>query len=140
MVLVDEVSEGGSALDAVCRGGESDDVRVVIGGAEAELVALVAVTLVVVFDVTVQDDPQVAFGGDEHPVGAFCWNSFHSALGVGVHSRCLRCGLHDLDSGGGEDCVEGGGGAAVAVANQMGESLAGVLEVEGELVGELGGP
>jgi hypothetical protein len=36
--------------------------------------------------------------------------------------------------------VEGVGEAAVAVADQVGEPLAGVFEVGGELAGEVGGP
>jgi hypothetical protein len=50
----------------------------------------------------------------------------------GVHPRGPWCGEHDLDADGGEDGVEGGTELRITVANEVRESVAGVLEVAGK--------
>jgi len=51
--------------------------------------ALMRASRVVVLGVPVQNDPQVAFADDEHPVGAFDTDGLHPALGEGIHLRTL---------------------------------------------------
>ncbi|ALG12239.1 hypothetical protein AOZ06_40065 [Kibdelosporangium phytohabitans] len=82
----------------------------------------------------------MALSGDEDPVGALSAEGADPAFGEGVHPRGLRCGEHDLDANGGEDRVEGGTGLRVAVANQVSESVPGVLQITGETAGHLSHP
>ena len=50
---------------------EGYDVGIVVGCAQAHVVALVGAAGVVVVDVFAEDRAQVTFSGDEQPVGAF---------------------------------------------------------------------
>ena len=62
------------------------------------------------------------------------------ALGEGVHPRGLRCGEHHLDADGGKDRVEGGTELCVTVANQVPESVPGLLQITGKTAGQLNHP
>jgi hypothetical protein len=75
----------------------------------------------------------VVFCGDEDPVGALSADGADPALGEGVHPRGLRCGEHDLDADEGKDRVEGGTELCVPVANQVPESVPGLLQITGKI-------
>ena len=95
---------------------------------------------VVMGDVDVEHVVQVAFSGDEDPVGALSADEADPAPGEGVHLRGLRCGEHDLDADGGKDRVEGGTELRVPVANQASESVPGLLQITGKTAGQLNHP
>ena len=82
----------------------------------------------------------MAFSGDEDPVGALPADGADPALGEGVHPRGLRCGEYDLDADGGKDRVEGGTELRVTVANQVPESVPGLMQITGKTAGQLNHP
>ena len=104
-------------------GWEREDVRVIQRRQQLQPVALMRTSGVVVFRVPIQDNPQVAFAGDEHPVCTFGADGLHPAFSESVHPRALRCGLLDLDVLGGEDNVEGVGENRVPVPDQVAEPV-----------------
>ena len=63
---------------------------------------------VVVLDVLLQHQCQVAWSGDQQVVEAFAAQGADEALGDGVRPRCPDWGADDADVGAGEDRVEGG--------------------------------
>jgi hypothetical protein len=54
--------------------------------------------------------------------------------------RGLRCGEHDLDADGAKDRVEGGTEFRVPVANQVSDSVPGLLQITGKTAGQLNHP
>jgi hypothetical protein len=64
----------------------------------------------------------------------------YPALHDGVHARHPDTALHDLESGVGEQCVEGGGELGVAVADEELGLAACVFEVHYEVASELHDP
>jgi hypothetical protein len=94
----------------------------------------------VLLDVLVQDEAQVALASDEHPIRTLGPNGAHEALRVRVHPRSLWRTPDDLDADSGEHGVEGVGELRVAVPDQVGEAVPGVLKTSGQFAGELGGP
>ena len=72
--------------------------------------------------------------------GALSADGADPAIGEGVHPRGLRCGEHDLDADGGKDRVEGGTELRVTVANQVPESVPGLLQITGKTAGQLNHP
>ena len=57
-----------------------------------------------------------------------------------LHPRSLRRGGPHADSGRGEHGVGSGGELRIRVPDQVGEPVTGLLELAGEVAGELGGP
>jgi hypothetical protein len=131
-VFVEQSAQTLSAPDRVDPGRERDRVRFVFGGTQKHSIALVAAPGVVMGDVDVEHVVQVAFSGDEYPAGALSADGADPALGEGVHPRGLRCGEHDLDADGGKDRVEGGSELRIAVADQVPESVPGLLQITGK--------
>jgi hypothetical protein len=103
-------------------------------------VALVTAPGVVVRDVLRENRVQVAFPGDQHPVSAFGADSAHETFRIGVHPGNLRSGGQHADTDRGEHGVEGSGELRVPVPDQVSEPVTGLLELTGEVTGELGGP
>ena len=139
-VLVEQSAQTLPASDPVDPGRERDHVRFVFGSTQKHSVALVAAPGVVMGDVDVEHVVEVAFSGDEDPVGAFSADGADPALGEGVHPLGLRCGERDLDADGGKDRVEGGTELRVTVANQVSESVPGLLQITGKTAGQLNCP
>jgi hypothetical protein len=83
---------------------------------------------------------QVAFPGDQHPVSAFGAGRAREAFRVGVHPRGLRRGGPPADCDRGGHGAEGGGELCVPVPDQVSEPVTGLLELAGEVAGELGRP
>jgi hypothetical protein len=95
---------------------------------------------VVVLDVLVQHDRQVAWSGDQHMVEAFAAQRADEALGDRVGARRLDWGAEDADVGAGEHGVDGVGELGIAVADQEPELLGAVAEVHEQVAGLLGDP
>lgn len=70
-----------------------------------------------------QDARQVPFAGDEHPIGALASYRADPALREGVRSRGLWRRGENVDTGGGEDRVEGRGELRVAIVEQEPEPV-----------------
>jgi hypothetical protein len=73
---------------------------------------------VVVLEVLLQHDCEVARPGDQKVIEAFASHSADPALSDRVRSRCSYRAANDPDVGAGEHRVEGSGELAVPVADQ----------------------
>ena len=76
----------------------------------------------------------------EDAVEEFVADGADEAFGDGVGPWCSYRRLDDLNIGGGEDRVEGGGELGVAITDQEPELLAGFVEVHRQVAGQLGQP
>ena len=74
--------------------------------------------LVVVREVFIEHQSQVAFAIDQQPIGALAAQCADPALADRVCRWCLDRGLDDLDAVCFEDRVEAGGVLGVAVSDQ----------------------
>jgi hypothetical protein len=90
---------------------------------------LVRSAVVVVGRVAVQHCSQVVFFDDEQAVGDFPSDGSDEPFGVSVGSWTPWWDLHDLDAGGGEDCVGRGGELAGSVSDEEPEVVCPVSEV-----------
>jgi hypothetical protein len=52
-----------------------------------------------------QDEPQMPFAEDQHPVGDLGPGGEHEPFRKSIRSRAARRDLHGLDTGVGQDCV-----------------------------------
>ena len=93
---------------------------------------------VVVLDVLLQYQLQVAWSGDQEVVEALPAQGADPAFRDGVRAGCSNWGADDADVGTGEDCVEGGGELGVAVTDQETDSLGVAAEVQEQVAGLLG--
>jgi hypothetical protein len=75
-------------------------------------------TTVVVIDVFAQDQPQVPFAGDQHPVQALAPCTGDPAFGGRVRTRRWDRGLDDPHADAGEHCVERRGELGIPVPDQ----------------------
>ena len=73
---------------------------------------------VVVLDVLLQHQREVAWSGDQQVVEAFAAQRADEAFGDRVRARCPDWGAEDGDVGAGEHGVDGGGELGVSVADQ----------------------
>src|SRR4051794_36797842 len=94
---------------------------------------------VVVLDVLLQHDRQVAWSGDQQVVEAFAAQGADEAFGDRVRAPCSDWGAEDADVGAGEHGVDGGGELGISVADQELELLA-VAEVHEQVAGLLRRP
>src|SRR6266545_380001 len=78
---------------------------------------------VVVIDVDAQHVFEVTPVEDQKPVQAFGTRGSDEALGDRVRLRCTHRRLHDPDALGAEDLIEGAAVLAVAVADQVADSM-----------------
>ena len=117
---MDEAAEDSPALDPLL-GEVSGEV---VGPGRAESAAAVGPSSVVVPGVLGQDRPQVPFAEDQHPVGDLGPGGEHEPFGVGVRARAPGRDLHHLDTGAGQDRVEGRGELPGPVADQEPEAAA----------------
>ncbi len=53
-----------------------------------------------------QDQPQMPFAGDQHPVGDLGSDGEHEPFRKSIRSRAAGRDLHGLDTGAGQDCVK----------------------------------
>ena len=88
---------------------------------------------VVVLDVLLQHDRQVAWSGDQQVVEAFAAQRADEALGDRVRPRCPDWGADDADVG--EHGVDGVGELGIAVADQEPELLGAVTEGDCKNIG-----
>ena len=95
---------------------------------------------VVVLDVFLQHQREVASSGDQEVVEAFAAQGADPALGDRVGARCSNRAADDADVGAGEHGVDGGGELGIAVADQEPKSAGVVAEVHEEVAGLLGDP
>ena len=96
--------------------------------------------LIVVGCVITQDPPQMALIPDEGAVQEFAAASADPAFGDRVHARRPDVTEHGLDSGAGEDRVEGGGEVRAAIADHEPEPIRLVAKVHNQIACLLGGP
>jgi hypothetical protein len=73
-------------------------------------------------------------------VEEFAADGADEAFGDGVGPRCLHGRPDDLDAARGEDGVEGRGELGVAIADEEPQSPASVVEVHGQVAGQLSRP
>ena len=78
---------------------------------------------VVVIEVLAQDQPQVPFTGDQHPVQALAAGAGDPAFGDRVRARSPDRGLDDPHANRGEYSVERRGELGVAVPDQEFEAV-----------------
>jgi hypothetical protein len=95
---------------------------------------------VVVLDVLLQHQRQVAWPGDQEVVEAFAAQRADEAFGDRVGPGCPYRAAEDADVGADEDRVEGGGELAVSVADQEPKFGDAVAEVDEQVAGLLGDP
>src|ERR1051326_6973195 len=69
VVLVDQSTDARFAAGPVGSGREGDHVRVITGCPQHHPFAWVTPSMVVVIDVSFQENTEVAFTDDQHPVG-----------------------------------------------------------------------
>jgi hypothetical protein len=108
------------------------------GGAESA--AAVGPSSVVVPGVLGQDRPQVPFTEDQHPVGDLGPGGEYEPFGIGVRPGAAGRDLHGLDTGAGQDRVEGVGELPGPVADQEPEIGGVIAEVHQEIPDLLRGP
>jgi hypothetical protein len=77
---------------------------------------------------------------DQDAVEEFATQAADEALGDRVGPWCPHRCSDDVDADGGEDGVEPGGESRVAVPDEKPEAVAGVVEVDEQVVGRLGQP
>jgi hypothetical protein len=77
---------------------------------------------------------------DQDVVEEFAADGADEAFGDGVGPRCLHGRPDDLDAARGEDGVEGRGELGVAIADEEPQSPASVVEVHGQVAGQLSQP
>jgi len=87
-----------------------------------------------------QDQPQVSFAEDQHPVGGLGPGGEHEPLRISVRPRASGRDLHRLDTGAGQGRVERIGELPGAVADQESELRRAVTEVHQEVTDLLGSP
>ena len=80
-----------------------------VGPGRVELAAAMGSSSVVVGFVLGEDQPQMWFTEDQHPVGHLRPGGEHEPFGIGVRARAPGQDLHGLDAGVGQDRVEGSG-------------------------------
>ena len=95
---------------------------------------------VVVLDVFLQHQRQVAGPDDQQMVEALAAQRADEALGDQDRPRCPDCGVDDGDVGAGEHRVEGGYELGIAVADQEPKRGGVVVEVDEQVAGLLGDP
>jgi hypothetical protein len=95
---------------------------------------------VVVPHVLGQDVHQVTLVVDQEPVGAFSAGGAHPALCERVRDRGPRWGAQYPQAEGGEDVIEAGDELGVAVAQEELERGRAVVQVDGQVAGDLGRP
>src|ERR1035437_9509685 len=105
-----------------------------------ELKAAVWPCLVVVADVLGEHLVEVSSGDDEEMVEALLADGADEALGVRVRTRRTHRRADALDADRGEDFVEAGGELGVAVADEEPEAPAGIVQIGGEVAGDLSHP
>jgi hypothetical protein len=77
---------------------------------------------------------------DQDVVEEFAADGADEAFGDGVGPRCLHGRPDDLDAARGEDGVEGRYELGVAIADEEPQSPASVVEVHGQVAGQLSQP
>jgi len=95
---------------------------------------------VIVLDVLTQDQPQVPFTGDQHPVQALAPGAGNPAFRDRVRPRCLDWRLDDPDPGCREHGAERRGELGVPVPDEELEAVRMVFEVHQQVSGLLGHP
>jgi len=134
-ILVDQAAEPVSA--------ENPDVGTQNGwmrtpGRRALLQCPVRPVSVVVIDVLAENEPEMPFAGDQHPVQALAADAGNPAFGDRVRARRPDRRPDDPHAGRGEHSVEGRGELGVPVPDQELEAVSPVFEVHQQVTGLLG--
>ena len=88
---------------------------------------------VVVPGVLCEDQPQVPFTEDQHPVGHLRPGGEHKPFRICIRARAPGRDLHGLDAGAGQDRVEGCGELPGPVADQEPEVRGPITEIHQEI-------
>ena len=95
---------------------------------------------VIVIGVLAEDQPQVPFAGDQHPVQALAAGAGDPAFGYSVRARRLDRSLHDPHAHRREHRIEPGGELRIPVPDQELQVVSAALQVHQEIAGLLGHP
>jgi len=95
---------------------------------------------VIVIGVLAEDQPQVPFAGDQHPVQALAAGAGDPAFGYSVRARRLDRCLDDPRAHRGEHRIEPGGELRVPVADQELQLVSAALQAHQEIAGLLSDP
>jgi hypothetical protein len=90
--------------------------------------------------VLAEDQLQVPFAGDQHPVQALAAGTGDPAFGYSIRARRLDRSLHDPHADRGEHHVERRGELRIPVPDQDFQSVTAALEVHQQVAGLLGHP
>jgi hypothetical protein len=93
-----------------------------------------------VIGVLAEDEPQMPFTSDQHPVQAFAAGAADPAFGDRVRTRRLHGRLDDADADGGEHGVEGRGELGIPVVDEELEGGGWIAEIHQQIAGLLGHP
>ena len=121
--------------DTSARGG-----RILAPGRRVLMQRPVRPVHVAVVGVLAEDQPQVPFASDQHPVRALAPGACDPAFGYSIRARRLDRYLYDPHADRGEHCVERRGELRIPVPDQELQAVCAALEVYQQVAGLLGHP
>ena len=104
-----------------------------VGPRWPELAAAMGWSHVAMRGVLGQDGAEVAFAEDQHPVGDLGPNGEDEPFRIGVRARAPGRDHHGLDTGTGQDCVEGPGELPGRLADQEPAARSAISEIHQEI-------
>ena len=112
----------------------------VVGPGRPELSAAMGAPPVVVGRIVGQDQPQMPFAEDQHPVGDFGPGCEHEPFRISIRARASWRDLHGLDTSIGQDCVKRCGELPGPVTDQESEARGAITQIHHEIADLLYSP